>query len=140
MELQSVVLYQPEDVTASSLPDGVNALSEFIQQLVAAMSLEFVNDGPCSRALVVGLTPDRCAFWILHPDGTTAERSGVDARLSSVTRPRVVGVPIAFALILRHGEDFPRSDGPPLPKEWVNAVQQAGTPLRIDEILTALLS
>ena len=140
MELQSVTLYQPEDVIASRLPDAANALSEFIKRLVASMSLEFANEGATSRALVVALTPDRCAFWILLPSGTADDRPGVNARLSSVTRPRVVGGPVAFALLLRHREDFPPTGGPPVPDEWTNVVREAGTPLTVDEILTALLS
>src|SRR5215813_11088305 len=140
MELQSVTLYQPEDVVASRLPDGVNALSEFIQRLVALVSLEFANDGPTSRALVVALTPDRCAFWLLLPNGTADARPRVNASLSSVTRPPVVGGSVAFALILRHREDFPATGGPPVPDEWANVALEAGTPLGVDEILTALLS
>ena len=140
MEIQTVILYQPDDVIASRLPDTANALSEFIQRLVASVSLEFANDGPTSRALVVALTPDRCAFWLLLPSGTADERPAVNASLSSVTRPRVVGGPVAFALILRHREDFPSTGVPPVPDEWTNVVREAGTPLGVDEILTALLS
>ena len=140
MELQSIALYQPEDVIASRLPDGVDGLSEFMQRLVAAVSQEFVNEGPTTRALVVALTPDRCAFWILLPSGLTDERPGANARLFSVTRPRVVGGPVAFALILRQGEDFPLTEGPPVPDQWASVGRETGTPLGIDEILTELLS
>jgi hypothetical protein len=138
MELQSVTLYQPEGVIESRLPDDVDALSEFIQRLVAAVSLEFANDGPTSRVLVVALTPDRCAFWILLPDGAADERPNADARLSSVTRPRVVGGPVAFGLILHHDEDFPSTGGPPVPHEWADVAREAGSPLSVDEILTKL--
>jgi hypothetical protein len=140
VELQSVALYQPEDVVASRLPDGVAGLSTFIGRLVAAAADEFARDEATSRALVVAITPERCALWMFHPNGAVDERAGVRARLSSVARPRVAGGAVAFALFLRHGEDFPPSDGPPVPAEWAELAREAGTPLDVDEILTRLLA
>lgn len=138
MQLQSVTLYQPEHVIGARV--SVGDLSAFIQQLLAALAAQSWGGPPTSRALVVALSPSRHEFWVIRTDGTADEEALVRSALATVQRPRVVGGPVAFAMLLDLGQQYPSDAGPPVPAAWSDLARAAGHPLNVDELLDRLLA
>jgi hypothetical protein len=144
LSIQSVALYQPDQVLKCRLPNGAATLGSYVQAMERELGGWYAEHslGRTARALIVALAPTGHAFWLLDPTGAVApETRDVRALLETVPRPEVEEGPVAFAVLCNLGERFKTEGGPlpPAPTDWHEVARGAGRALSLDEILRQLL-
>jgi hypothetical protein len=144
LSIQSVALYQSEQVLDRRLPNCAVTLGTYVQAIERELARWYAKHsvGRTARALIVALAPTGHAFWLLDPEGAVApETRDVRALLETVPPPEVEDGPVAFAVLCNLGERFKTQGGPlpPAPTDWHEVARGARGALSLDEILRQLL-
>jgi hypothetical protein len=131
-ETKLVVLYQPDRVLRVRVPD-VPAFAAYMKNVESTCNAFFAKASkPHPLDVVVAIKPEGNArVWFIGapPEDDHAGLSALKRKLESLAPPAIQSGPVAFAIVgaiagAERRDVDPQKYEPPLPKEWLDALEQ----------------
>jgi hypothetical protein len=141
--VDSIVLYQPNDVLAQRLPGGPDQLAAYIKQLQAVLTDYFANaKTPETLHSVVAIrSGNRSRVWFISSthSGKTTELASLRQKLEAINPVDVKDGPVAFVISGSiAGGDGKHSKADknfqlPMPQEWQDAGKNLKPPVLVPD-------
>jgi hypothetical protein len=143
MKIEYTTLYQPEEVLERCLPEGVDAVSAFIDTIRSTLTQpEFESPPAAERAIVIAIhSSGAVRGWACARSEVALEREQalLDAFLKTVTPPLVAsGVFIIALVYATAARDLPPADEAwiPQPLAWQQIAEALPEPVELEVLVS----
>ena len=145
MELQHLLLYQPDRVLKERLPGGAAVLAALVESVCTQLDQpEFDPTCDDDRAVVLAVRSDGAVRgWVCSKSGVIlpGAQASLDAVLETLVAPQVVGGLLLIAIVYSvSGPPPPDEPWLPMPDQWREAAQATRRPLNVEVLVDRVLA